>query len=266
MNCKIQTLCVKTNIRVSFTPPEVTDEDCIKILYHHHQDFTVCQRVVEIRMNDMKRDSSKQLEPDFSEICTEEMGYWQLVLKNYNVVCGYDYSCGIDEVEIFASLSVLQKFERFFEKIPHDSSIAFIFNQSLQSFAGHYVTFFTLFVKALLRYLGRKPPIDAKYDPDIIQKWLSNNEPRRDLIAHSTTLNNMKAKFIINLSTKLSEFFYLFAARNATSQYTHICLPNPSRDELNAMKFLSSEKNDQNHVEYSMHRSNMKKYLRRTDF
>ena len=65
MNCKIQTMCVKTNIRVSFTPPEVMDEDCLKILYYHHQNFTICQRVVEIRMNDGNEDSSKQLEPDF---------------------------------------------------------------------------------------------------------------------------------------------------------------------------------------------------------
>ena len=65
MNCKIQTMCVKTNIRVSFTPPEVLDEDCLKILYYHHQNFTMCQRVVEIRMNEGNTDSSKQLEPDF---------------------------------------------------------------------------------------------------------------------------------------------------------------------------------------------------------
>ena len=65
MNCKIQTMCVKTNTRVSFTPPEVMDEDCLKILYYHHQNFTMCQRVVEIRMNEESEDSSKQLEPDF---------------------------------------------------------------------------------------------------------------------------------------------------------------------------------------------------------
>ena len=65
MNCKIQIMCVKTNNRVSFTPPEVLDEDCLKILYYHHQNFTMCQRVVEIRMNDGNEDSSKQLEPDF---------------------------------------------------------------------------------------------------------------------------------------------------------------------------------------------------------
>ena len=65
MNCKIQTLCVKTNVSVSFTPPDVMDEDCLKILYYHHQNFAMCQRVVEIRMNDGNEDSSKQLEPDF---------------------------------------------------------------------------------------------------------------------------------------------------------------------------------------------------------
>ena len=65
MNCKIQTMCVKTNIRVSFTPPEVMDEDCLKILYYHHENFTMCQRVVEIRMNEGNMDSSKQMGLDF---------------------------------------------------------------------------------------------------------------------------------------------------------------------------------------------------------
>ena len=65
MNCRIQTMCVKTNISMSFTSPEVLVEDCLKILYHHHQTFTMCQRLVEIRMNDGNEDSSKQLEPDF---------------------------------------------------------------------------------------------------------------------------------------------------------------------------------------------------------
>ena len=65
MKCKIKTLYVKTNICLSFTPPEVIDEDCLKILIYHHQDFTMCQRVVEIRMNDGNQDSSKQMEPDF---------------------------------------------------------------------------------------------------------------------------------------------------------------------------------------------------------
>ena len=64
-NCKIQTLCVKTNIRVRFTPPKVMKEDCLKILYYHNEDFTMCQRVMEIRMNDGNQDSSKQMEPDF---------------------------------------------------------------------------------------------------------------------------------------------------------------------------------------------------------
>ena len=65
MNCKIQTMCVKPNIRMSFTPPEVLDEDCLKILYYHHQNFTMCQRVVEIRMNEGNMDSSKQMGLDF---------------------------------------------------------------------------------------------------------------------------------------------------------------------------------------------------------
>ena len=67
MNCKIQTMCVKTNIRVNFTPPEAMEEDYIKILYsqHRRKKFTVCQRVVEIRMNEGNIDSSKQLGLDF---------------------------------------------------------------------------------------------------------------------------------------------------------------------------------------------------------
>ena len=68
MNCKIQTMCVKTNIRVSFTPPEVMDENCIKILYYHHENFTMCQRVVEIRMNEGIVDSSKQMEFYFIQV------------------------------------------------------------------------------------------------------------------------------------------------------------------------------------------------------
>ena len=68
MNCKIETLCIKTNIRASFTPPEVMDEDCLKILYYHHQNFAMCQRVVEIRINERNQYSSKQMEPDFSLI------------------------------------------------------------------------------------------------------------------------------------------------------------------------------------------------------
>ena len=73
MNCKIETLCIKTNIRVSFTPPEVMDEDCLKILYYHHENFTMCQRVVEIRMNQGNEDSSKQFEPKLSEVCSTEI-------------------------------------------------------------------------------------------------------------------------------------------------------------------------------------------------
>merc|ERR1712051_2272 len=74
MNCKIQTMCVKPNIRMSFTPPEVLDEDCLKILYYHHQNFTMCQRVLEIRMNERNKDSSKQLEQDFSKVLIQRYG------------------------------------------------------------------------------------------------------------------------------------------------------------------------------------------------
>ena len=68
LNCKIQTMCVKTNIRVSFTPPEVMDENCIKILHYHHENFTMCQRVVEIRKNEQNMDSSQHMELDLSII------------------------------------------------------------------------------------------------------------------------------------------------------------------------------------------------------
>ena len=175
MKCAIQTMCVKTNIRVSFTPPEVMYEDCLKILYYHHQDFTVCQRVIEIRMSEGNEDSSKQMEPDFSEV---EKVPWNF-FKNYYVVYGYDIFHSIYEVEIYASLSVLQKFETFFEKIPHDSSVAFINNCASSSFQKNLTK---SFVKTLLRRLGRKQPIDANCDSDIIQTWLSNNEPRQGLL------------------------------------------------------------------------------------
>ena len=254
INCKIQTMCVKTNIRVSFTPPEVMGEDCVKILYYHHQNFNMCQRVVEIRMNEGINDSSKQLEPDFSEVLCQKIG--SPLSRDY-VVYGYDYSHGISEVEIFGRLSVLQKFEIFFEKIPHDSSVAFVMQRS--------ANFFSPFVKALLRHLGRKPPIDANYDPDIVQTWLFNNKPGRDLIAYLSTLNNMKAKFIINLDYYLTSDKLESAAQNATSQYTFICLPFPSPDEEKAMTFLSAEKKKQSDEAYSMHRDNMENYLRRTD-
>ena len=68
LNCKILTMCVKTNVGVIFHPSKVIDEDYLKILYYHDQNFTMCQRVVEIRMNDGNLNSSKQLEPDFSEV------------------------------------------------------------------------------------------------------------------------------------------------------------------------------------------------------
>ena len=181
MNCKIQTLCVKTNIRGSFTPLEVINEDCLKLLYYHHQNFTMCQRVVEIRRNEGIQDSSKQLEPDLSKVCIQIIG---LGLPRDNcVVYGYDYSHCIYDVEIFTSLSVLQKFGRFFEKIPHNSYTAFVSMEKND-------TFIPIFVKALLRQLGRKPPIDAKYDPNIVQTWLSNNEARMDLILHTLISND----------------------------------------------------------------------------
>ena len=158
MNCKIETLCIKTNIRAIFTPPEVIDEDCLKILYYHHENFTMCQRVVDIRMNKENKDSSQpdSFEPDLSKV----ERHWQLS-RDYFVVYGYDYSQGVYEVEIHTNLSLLQKFERFFEKIPHESSIAFIYQKA---------PLFPLFVKAFLRRLGRKPPIDATNDGELVKK------------------------------------------------------------------------------------------------
>ena len=67
-------MCVKTNIRVSFTPPKVTDEICVKIVYYHHGNFTICQRVVEIGMNEGINDTSKQLGPNFSEVYSQKIG------------------------------------------------------------------------------------------------------------------------------------------------------------------------------------------------
>ena len=249
-------MCVKTNVRVSFSPPEVTDEDCLKILYYHHQNFTICQRVVEITMNEENEDSSKQLEPDFSEVYFQKRCF-----RDYFVVYGFDYSHGIYEVDIYASLSLLEKFARFFEKIPQYSSIAFIIQRN--------TPFVPLFVEALLRQLGRKAPINAKYDPDKVETWLYNNEARRDLIADTSALNildqtnkHLKAKFIIDLYSNLFSLEQISAARNATSLYTHICLPTPSRNELRAMKFLSSEKYKKSDKGYSMHRNNLANYLR----
>ena len=252
MSCKIQTLCVKTNIGVTFIPPKVIDGECVKILYCHNQNFTMCQRVLEIKMNEGNNDSSKQTEPELSGSFIEKM-HWQ-IFRDYYVVYGYDCSHSSYEVEINTSSSLLQKFDRFFDKIPHDSSIAFINRR--------HAPFVPLFVKALLRLLGRKPPIDAKYDRDIVQTWLSNSEARPDLIAHSSTLNNLKTEFIINLSPSSLPLEQISGARSATSQYTHICLPTPATDELIAMAFLSSdfEKNDE---AYLMHRINLEKYLRR---
>ena len=100
-------------------------------------------------------------------------------------------------------------------------------------------------------------------DPDIVQTWLSNNETRRDI---STHLFDMKAEFIINLSFETKCFGNYSYSSYATSQYTHIELPTPSSEELEAITFLSSEKNEQSDEAYSMHRNNMEKYLSRTDF
>ena len=247
MNCKIQTLCLKTNIRVIFTPPKVMDEDCLKILYYHHEDFTMCQRLVEIRMNEGNEDSSKQLEPDFSDYIQKIVSQLSII---YYVIYGYEYSQCIYEVEFYASLSMLQKFEMFFEKITHDSSIAFVWQRN--------ANFVPIFVKALLRHLGRKPPIDAKYDSDIVQTWLSDNEPRKDIIVHSSTLNNMKPECIICLYSVHEQ---MFATRNAKSRYSHIFLPTPSRYELRTMTYLSSEKNKQSDEAYSRYRNKMENYL-----
>ena len=195
------------------TPPEVMDEDCLRILYYHYENFTICQRVVEIRLNEGNEDSSKKLESDFSQVHTQNIG----------------------------------------SELSRDSSTTF-------------TPFFLLFVKALLRHLGRKFPIDAEYNPDIIQTWLSNNEPRRDLIVHSSIHNNLKSEFITNLSSYLSSKKQTSGPKNATSQYTKIYLPLPSTNELEAMTFLSFQKNKQSDEAYPMHRDNMEKYLRRTDF
>ena len=73
----------------------------------------------------------------------------------------------------------------------------------------------------------------------------------------------MKAEFIINLSFETKHFGDY--ASYSTSQYTHIYLPTPSSDELEAITFLSSEKNKQSDEAYSMHRNNLEQYMRRTE-
>ena len=274
LNCKIQTLCIKTKISVSFTPPKVMNVDCIKMIYYEDGHFTLCQRVVEIRMNERHTDSRKQMEPDLSDVCIQKMN-WQLFL-DYYVVYGYNYSDCIYEVQIYSRLSVLQKFERFLEKNPNDSPVAFILNKGNTPFVPH-------FVKALLRHLGRKAPnmpmgngfitgkriipwlTGTKYDPNIVQTWFSNNQARRDLIAHSSIFKNRKTESVINLSVYSLSDNALSAARNAISQYTHIYLPLPSKDEQKAMTFLSSQKNKASDRAYSKHSHNFEKYLRRTD-
>ena len=257
IKCKIQTMCVKSNIRVSFTPPGLMGEDCVKILYYRHHDFTICQRVLEIRMSEENLDSSKQLDPDFSQIYIQNPNFLKNYIQNLHhyIVYGYDHSQCLYEVQTYAGLSVLQKFEIFIDKIPHDSPIAFLCKQDKASFV-------PVFVKPLLRHLQRKTPIDAEHDSDIVQTWLSNNEPSRDLIASASAINNVKAKFIINLY--LSNYERVSLARNATSQYTFITLPCPSPDEKISMKFLSSEENKQSDKAYSMHRNNLEQYLRKT--
>jgi hypothetical protein len=238
---------------VIFTPHEATDEDCVKIVYYHHENFTICQRVVEIRMNE--RNASKQIETDIVELV--DMHLEPFRDRKYPWYVVYGYSHGIYEVGFYKNLSLLQKFEIFFEKIPHDSSIAFIVNKMEPPLI-------ILFVKAFLRQLGRKPPIDAKYDPNIVQTWLSNNEPRMDLIAHSSALNNTKAEFIINLSPYFLSHNQISGSKNATTRYSHIQLPFLSADEVKAITFLSSEKNKQSDEAYPMHLNIMEKYLRRT--
>ena len=254
MNCKIQTMCVKTNFSVTFIPPEVIDEDCVKILYYpyyHNSNFTICQRVVEIGMKGENKDLSKQIAPDFSKVCIQHRGIDNCVSRDDHVVYKYDSSTDVYEVEIGSNLSVLQMFERFFEKIPHDSSVGFIFPSGSSPFV-HY------FVRAISRYLGRKPPIEAKYDPNVVQTWLSDNEARRDLIAYPSTLDNMKLEYIINLSSYLP----VRGTKNPASKcYTQIRLPTPSTDEHEAMTFLSSEKNKQSDEAYSRYRNKMENYL-----
>ena len=253
MHCKIQTMCVNTNISVTFTPPEAIDEDYVKILYYCRDNFTICQRVVKIRMNKESKDLSKPIEPDFSKICIQQKGIGNYASRDDHVVYEYDCSLDVYEVKIHSSLSVLQKFERFFEKIPHDSSVGFIFIQRSSPFVHFFVT-------AILRYLGRKPPIDAKYDPDIVQTWLSDNEARRDLITHPSTLDNMNLEYIINLSSYLPAK----GTKNPASKYyTQIRLPTPSTDEHEAMTFISSEKNKQTDEAYQMNMHNFEKYLGR---
>ena len=83
-NCKIQTMCVKTNIIVSFTPPEVTDEDCLKILYYHHQNVTMCQRVVDIRMNEGIKELRKGVKKDCDLYRKEREEYFIRKLDTYN--------------------------------------------------------------------------------------------------------------------------------------------------------------------------------------
>ena len=98
---------------------------------------------------------------------------------------------------------------------------------------------------------------------------VTKNEPWTDLITHSSTLNNRKAKFIFEfcLSSILDSDIQMvpFAARNATSQYSIIFIPTASRNEYEAMTFISSEKNKESDEAYAMHRNNMEKFLRRTD-
>ena len=273
MNCKIQTMCVNTGISVIFTPTEAMDEDCVKILYYHHENLTICQRVVGIRMNEENKNFlSKQIEANFSEVNIQKRRWERLDNNNMSseslqllqaplcfVVYAYDYFNCIHEVEIYTNLSLLEKFERFFEKVPHDSYIVFILNRRNAPFVSH-------FVKALLRQLGRKVPINAVRDQDIVQTWLSNNEARRDLIAHASTLKDMKAEFVVNLSPNVLSLENISVRRNVTSRYTDICLPNPSHDELKAMKCFGSDKFKQSDGSYSTHRDNMDKYLKITNF
>ena len=119
-------------------------------------------------MDEENKDSSKQIGPYFSDVCIQKFimhsigpknGFTHFVSKDFFVV--YDYSQGVYEVEIHTSLSLLQKFERFLEKIPDESGIVFIYQKA---------SLFPLFVKAFLKHLGRNPPIDATNDGELFGK------------------------------------------------------------------------------------------------
>ena len=96
-------MCVKTNTVVRFTPPKVMDEDFINMIYYDNEIFTLCQRVLEIKMNEESKDLSKQMEPDFSDLGNLLNGNY--VFKDYYFVYEYDYFHGVYEVEIYKRCS-----------------------------------------------------------------------------------------------------------------------------------------------------------------